>query len=248
MATLSFQTLLSWESIDDFQEQFVLSRFDSGGQKAVAYLCPDKLVIQKVLYNEKIAKIDLPCIPYIADLIACEREIECQIDEVFEVQSALRSDALDAGDAAQIIRSKCQIIPIGECSVGVQASIYFSAGGARPSVTIRSLRKSATSGKMYFGREGRRKEAGDEASLSSCLSVRPSVSLSIYLPIHPPSFIRILLGINLSPGEMVQLQKFLKSPAGAVQYTALLADKAVALEIAAGNSSALVARDNAVTK
>ena len=89
----------------------------------------------------------------------------------------------------------------------------------------------------------------DEASLSSCLSVRPSVSLSIYLPIHPPSFIRILLGINLSPGEMAQLQKFLKSPEGAVQYTALLtADKVAALEIAAGNSSALVARDNAVTK
>ena len=85
--------------------------------------------------------------------------------------------------------------------------------------------------------------------LAVCPSVRLSVYLSIYLPIHPLSFIRILLGINLSPGEMAQLQKFLKSPEGAVQYTALLeADKIAALEIAAGNSSALVARDNAVTK
>ena len=240
MATLSFQTVLSWESVEDFQERFVLSRFDSGGEKAVAWLCSDQLVIQKVLYNEKIVKMVLPCLPYLAGLIACEQEVEIQIDEVFEVQHALRSGSLDQKDAMDIIREKCKIIPIGACSIGIQSSLYFSAGGARPSVTIRSLRKSATSGKLYFGREGR--EAREIVYTSVCLSIYSSIRL-LACSYVMPSFICIILGINLSPAEMVALLNFLKSPKGMVEFTAILsADKAAHEAKAAGNS---LTRDNA---
>ena len=155
MANLSFETLSFWESVTDFQERYVLSRFDSGEDKAVAWLCADHLIVQKALFNEKIAKIALPCLPYLAGIIGCESEIQEQIETVFEVQAALRQNDLEKEDAMGIIKSKCEIIPIAECTVGIQASLYFSAGGTRPSITIRTLRKSGTSGRLYFGKEGK---------------------------------------------------------------------------------------------